>query len=97
MLDLVPITNVQRMKHITDMMFERSIEIFTERKAAALRGEESMLNQVAGGKDVMSVLRECYCSLYTVAQEVTVYAVKANLEADDEDRLPEEELIAQMS
>ncbi|EIW57464.1 cytochrome P450 [Trametes versicolor FP-101664 SS1] len=79
MLDLVPIPNVQRMKHITDLMHERSIQIFNERKAAALRGEESMLNQVAGGKDVMSVL------------------LKANLEADDEDRLPEEELIAQMS
>lgn len=58
MLDLVPISNVQRMKHITDLMHERSIQIFNERKAAALRGEESMLNQVAGGKDVMSVLRK---------------------------------------
>lgn len=67
MLDLVPLASVQRLKNITDLMHERSVEIFNERKKAALRGEESMLNQVAGGKDVMSVLRECYCPPYVAA------------------------------
>ncbi|KAI0359964.1 cytochrome P450 [Trametes cingulata] len=79
LLELVPHKGVQRLKGIVDIMHSRSVELYREKKAAALRGDESLSDRVAGGKDVMSVL------------------LKANLQASEEDKLPDEEVLAQMS
>ncbi|KAI0359963.1 cytochrome P450 [Trametes cingulata] len=78
LLDLVPHKGVQRLKGIVDIMHSRSVELYHEKKAAALRGDEPS-DCVAGGKDVISIL------------------LKANLQASEEDRLPDEEVLAQMS
>ncbi|KAI0368653.1 cytochrome P450 [Pilatotrama ljubarskyi] len=79
LLDLVPHKGVQRLKNIVDIMHSRSVELYRERKAAAMRGEESLSQNIAEGKDIMSVL------------------LKANLQASEEDKLPDEEVLAQMS
>ncbi|KAI0359965.1 cytochrome P450 [Trametes cingulata] len=79
LLDLFPHKGVQRLKGIVDVMHKRSLEIYQERKEAALRGEDWTSQHAANGQDVMSVL------------------LRANIAASEEDRLPDEEVIAQMS
>ncbi|KAI0368654.1 cytochrome P450 [Pilatotrama ljubarskyi] len=79
LLDLVPHKGVQRLKRIVDVMHRRSLEIYHERKAAALRGDDPTSSHSANGQDVMSVL------------------LRANIAASADDKLPDEEVIAQMS
>lgn len=58
LLDMVPLMKIQRMKNIADVMHKRSVEIYRERKAAAARGDNSMLDRVGAGKDIMSIMCE---------------------------------------
>ncbi|PAV20282.1 cytochrome P450 [Pyrrhoderma noxium] len=78
-IDLFPNPLVQTMRMITDVMEETSRKIFMEKKSGLERGDDSVVNQVGRGKDIMSIL------------------LKANMEASKEDRLPESELLGQMS
>ena len=60
-------------------------------------GDETVLKQLGEGKDVMSILREPLS--FTTCGALfadAIQTVKANVSAADGDRLPEEELIAQM-
>ena len=43
LLDLVPIKSVQRMKAICDVINERSLAIYNEKKAAIERGDQELL------------------------------------------------------
>ena len=56
LLDLMPDRNLQRLKNISDTMFESSREIYREKKQAFLGGDEILQQQVGHGKDVMSIL-----------------------------------------
>ena len=58
-VDMIPAERVQRMKNITDTMFNKSVQIINEKKAAIEHGDEAVLQQVGEGKDVMSILRVC--------------------------------------
>ena len=40
-------------------MFNKSVQIINEKKAAIEKGDEAVLQQVGEGKDVMSILRVC--------------------------------------
>ncbi|PIL33307.1 cytochrome P450 [Ganoderma sinense ZZ0214-1] len=79
LVTLMPQKSVQRMKHIVDMMYEWSKEIFEAKKALIESGDNAMLHQVGEGRDVMSIL------------------LRANMSAAEEDKLEDEELLAQMS
>ncbi|KAI0355873.1 cytochrome P450 [Trametes cingulata] len=46
----------QRIRGLSLTLYERSIEIYNEKKAALQRGDEGMKCQVAEGKDLMSLL-----------------------------------------
>ncbi len=76
-------------------MHNTSVEIFEAKKRALGEGDEAVERQVAMGKDVMSIL----CgSIYFVGQLTpNLYPVRDNIEAEKEDKLSEEELIAQMT
>jgi len=78
-LDRVPHKKLQRLKEIVDIMTNKSVEIFNEKRAAMKAGEEVVMQQLSEGKDIMSIL------------------IKANVEASEEERIPEVELIAQMT
>ncbi|CCM01001.1 uncharacterized protein FIBRA_03049 [Fibroporia radiculosa] len=78
-VNLIPHQDVQRVKYIVDTMNSRSREIFAKKKAALLKGNEAILQQVGSGKDIMSIL------------------MRANTITSGDDRLPEDELVAQMS
>ena len=56
--DIIPSKHVQRMKHITRTMHKRSEEIIAEQRAALQKGDLSTVQQVADGKDIMSILRK---------------------------------------
>uniref|UniRef100_A0A5K1K7L5 Cell surface hydrophobicity-associated protein n=1 Tax=Ganoderma boninense TaxID=34458 RepID=A0A5K1K7L5_9APHY len=79
LINLTPHKSVQRMKHIVDIMHDRSKEIFEAKKALIQSGDDAMLHQVGEGRDVMSIL------------------LRENMRAAEEDKLKDEELLAQMS
>ena len=55
-LDLLPIEPIQRIKGIVDTMDEHTRRIFFEKRAALEAGDIAVKEQVANGKDVMSIL-----------------------------------------
>ncbi|KAH9890430.1 cytochrome P450 [Cubamyces lactineus] len=52
----VPHPDIKRMIEISDTMAQRSIEIINEKKAALLKGDDSLVDQIGEGKDIMSLL-----------------------------------------
>lgn len=54
---VVPHPDIKRMMEISDTMAQRSIEIINEKKAALLKGDDSLVHQIGEGKDIMSLLR----------------------------------------
>lgn len=100
LLDLVPIQKIQHLKQMIDILHERSKEIFQAKRAAIERGDEMILHMVGEGKDVMSILRTCILPVeYVLMMAHGPYslAVKANMAAEEEDKLPDDELLAQMA
>jgi len=75
----MPFASVQKMKQVSNTLYDISAEIFAEKKLAIQQGEAALQRRIGEGKDIMSTL------------------MKANMAAVEEDRLPESELIAQMS
>ena len=52
MVDLLPIPQVQQLKHVVDVLYETSIRIIGEKKAALANGDKYQ------GKDIISILRK---------------------------------------
>ncbi len=99
LLDMVPSKKIQKIKINSDIVHTKSKEIFLAKKSAIERGDQELLHTVGEGKDIMSVLR-AFVRLASSGDELTLFmnsAVKANLLADQEDKLPDDELLAQMS
>lgn len=62
-MELIPLKNVQRMRYISDVMYEQSVQIFNDKKAALERGDsEALKHEIGEGRDIMSIL----CALHTV-------------------------------
>ena len=70
-VEMIPYGPGQRMKQISDAMYERSVRIINQKRAALERGDEALKHQIGEGKDIMSVLRmsrlifvsDCYTPL----------------------------------
>ena len=74
--------------------------IYELKKDNIQHGEgRDVVKQVGDGKDIMSHLREYlfFPVEITVFVDISRYAVRANMAAPEEDRLPEEEIIGQMT
>ena len=96
--DIIPSKRVQRMRHITRTMHKRSEEIIAEKRAALQKGEQSALQLVVGGKDIMTILRKppnVSSSIYSGTQNCNT--VEANMAASEKEQLSNEEMIAQVS
>ncbi|KAI0073885.1 cytochrome P450 [Panus rudis PR-1116 ss-1] len=76
---IVPSKRLQKIKHIVDIMDKNTKDILQKKRDALAAGDEAVVQQVAQGKDIMSIL------------------LRANMEASDQERLSEEELLGQMS
>ena len=59
-------------------------------------GDEAVKHQIGEGRDIMSILSEFFSLSFNVAPSQSA-VVKANVEASDEDKLPDDELLGQMS
>ena len=51
----VPIPGLRDMMQIARTLEEKSLEIYTKKKAALLQGDEALAMQVGEGKDIMSI------------------------------------------
>lgn len=95
LLDIAPSPDLRKVKSVVDVMEGTSMEIFEQKVSALKQGDEMILRQVGEGKDVMSILCQCIC--LCVRRYLSLYhIVKANQSASSADRLPDNELIAQM-
>ena len=54
--EYIPSATLKRMMHLRDTVRQRSIDIYEEKKAALLKGDEAIKMQVGEGKDLMSIL-----------------------------------------
>ena len=80
-------------------MHERAIHIYGSKKAALAKGDNGAKELFCEGKDLMSIMC-AYLSFFakpTVSWRTHSCAVRANMTAEDTDRLSDEELIGQMS
>ena len=55
----LPHKGFQRLRGIVNTMYDRSIEIYNEKKAAIAKGDEGVKQLFREGKDLMSILRTC--------------------------------------
>ena len=104
MIDLLPFKSVQRLMEISDIMHERSLLIFNQKKNALEKGDDVLKEQIAKGRDLMSILREfLFRSAYACSSLIAIVlllltsTVRENLRVSEEDRLPDAELIGQVS
>lgn len=99
----LPSKNVQLLIKATNAMDETSKKIFYLKKAALEKGDDAVVQQIGEGRDIMSVLSElclCYEVLtWTKMSESVVFIslVRSNLNAHETDRMPDHELLGQMS
>ena len=92
---LLPSSSAHEMKWIIDTMDATSRTIFNQKKKAFRANDQELKIKMDEGKDLMSVLRRCF-SAWINSAELIGSEVRANMMALEEDRLPEEELIAQV-
>jgi hypothetical protein len=99
LLKLVPSRRIHRTIEIVDQLDKISRNIFAKKKEALQKGDEEALKQAGGGKDIMSVLCAIFrlgSSCHAELMECPEYAVRANMEAAEGEKLPDEELLGQM-
>ena len=98
-VERIPFESAQHVREIIDDLYATSQLVFNAKKSALTGGDEKMKHDVSEGRDIMSVLCEYgrpqrYMSRFLNTRFATV---KANMAACEGDRLPDDELIAQMS
>jgi len=94
LVNLLPFENARRLRGIVDVFHNTSIEIL-EAKRRAMESDGTVEEQIGRGKDIMSIL-----SMYISAQHpstLLIRTVKANMEAPEEDKLPDSEVLAQVA
>lgn len=94
-VSLIPDHNLQRIREIINTMDAGSRAILKLRTASLVIENEDALLQVAEGKDVMSILRVCFG--LSSGKQLILSAVRENTESSAEDKLSEEEILAQIT
>jgi hypothetical protein len=96
-VDLLPFKNVRRLRDIVDVIHNTSIEILEAKRRALKDGDEAVARQIGGGKDIISILSMCIqTSLYSSTHPL-FWLVKGNMAASEEDRLSDDEVLAQVA
>lgn len=57
--EIAPLRVVQRTREIVDVLVAHSERIYASKKQTLSRGDEALLEEIAQGKDITSVLCEC--------------------------------------
>lgn len=59
LLKLIPSADVKKSIEMSDVMHNTSTKIYQSKKDALAKGDDTVIEQVGRGKDVMSILRAC--------------------------------------
>lgn len=97
LVEMFPSKNVQKLLYITDLVHEKAVGIYQEKKRMIEQGDEALKHKVGEGKDLMSILRKSLAITLTIALIANGVLVRENMAASEDDRLPEEELIGQVA
>jgi hypothetical protein len=89
--------NVHQLRDIIDTMYNTAAEILEGKRRALKDGNEAIRRQIGGGKDIISILSMCICAFCHWHIDFWIWTVEANMEASEEDRMPEDEVLAQVS
>lgn len=95
----LPWKDLNHVVDIVDIMNDTSVEILEEKKRALEKGDDAVVHQIAEGRDIMSVLRKrlMIVQMHMLERYSLSFVVQANLSASEDLRLPESEILAQMS
>ena len=95
-VDLLPWKSLHDVRDIVDTIYNTSLDIFESKKRALLDGDEAVERQVGEGKDILSILSTLI--LFHLRDPSTdSMVVRANMDASEEDKLDEDELVAQIT
>jgi hypothetical protein len=97
MVNLLPWKNLHDLRDIVDTMYKTSVEIFESKKRAMMDGGDAVATQIGQGKDILSTLSTRTLHAFTLSFLPTFIVVRANVDASNEDKLDESELIGQLS
>jgi hypothetical protein len=96
-VNLFPSPVVHELRDMIDLMHSTSVEIYNAKKKALEEGGDAMKQQVAQGKDVISVLSGWHLVSLCLNRLMTNFIVRENMKEMGEDRPSESNVIAQMS
>ena len=77
MLEVIPNKAIQRLKDVSDIMHERSVLIYNEKKAALDKGDDALKLQVGEGRDIMSILRERLLRVASACASLTTHGLQS--------------------
>lgn len=97
MVNVLPWKSLRKLRDIIDIMHNTSTEIFDAKKKALEEGNEAVSKQVGRGKDILSILSARKSSLVASTLMIPPFVVKANMDADEEDKLSEQEVLGQVN
>ena len=97
MVNLLPWKDLHDLRDIVDTMYKTSVEIFESKKRAMMDGDDAVATQIGQGKDILSTLSTRTLPAFTLSFLPIFIAVRANMNASNEDKLDESELIGQVS
>lgn len=95
-MNITPWKALHEVRDMVNYMHEISVEIYHEKKRALEEGDEAVVRQIGQGKDLLSILREYSCLISRTLSFRVRYAVRENMKVSIEDKLEEEEIIAQV-
>ena len=58
-LPFIPSRRIRNLKRIADTMHRNCIHVYEEKKRAFEAGDDAVMQQVAKGKDIISILSKC--------------------------------------
>lgn len=95
LIDIMPSAPLKKLKEIADTMHHHSLKLVNEKKEALAKGSEEFKND---HKDILSILGKLtFNNLMSSNPWLILFVVEENAKAADEDRLPDNEVIAQIS
>ena len=97
MVNLLPWKDLHDLRDIVDTMYKTSVEIFESKKKAMMDGDDAVATQIGHGKDILSTLSTRTLPAFTSSFLPIFIVVRANMNASNEDKLDESELIGQVS
>jgi hypothetical protein len=59
LIDIQPFEKVRRLRNIVHIVHNTSVEILESKRSALKNGGDALMNQIGGGKDIITILCEC--------------------------------------